>query len=73
MNSLIGRNSKVYKENSFVDKIEGINAQFTDNGLFGAKIQGAGSHSAQLMNVLLEQLNSLKQKINDEELATVKN
>ena len=36
-------------------------------------IEGAGSHSSELMSVLLEELNKLKQKITDEELNRAKN
>lgn len=52
----------------FVEKVHGINSHFSDNGLFGVSIEGAGSHSSQLLGTALENLNRLKDKITDEDL-----
>ena len=58
---------------NFVDGVSGINTHFSDSGLFGLTIEGPGSHSQDLLSVLLEELNNLKSKISDEELARAKN
>lgn len=59
--------------NNFVDSASCINSHFTDSGLFGLTIEGPGSHSQELMSVLLEELNRLREPISDEELARAKN
>jgi len=59
--------------NNFVDSASSINSHFTDSGLFGLQIEGPGSHSAELMNVLLEELNRLREPIPEVELARAKN
>ena len=51
----------------------GLNSHFTDSGLFGISIEGAGSHSPDLMHIALEELSKLKQNISDEELNRAKN
>jgi hypothetical protein len=38
--------SKSYKAYPFVDKLNGFTHHFSDNGLFGINIEGAGSHSS---------------------------
>jgi predicted Zn-dependent peptidase len=58
---------------NFVDGVSGINTHFSDSGLFGLTIEGPGSHSQDLLSVLLEELNNLKTRISDEELARAKN
>jgi len=74
MNSLIGNTDAVghpglglnsravnlMKKNTFINSVSGINNHFTDSGLFGLNIQGAGSHSHDLMNIGLEELSRLK-------------
>lgn len=62
-----------FQRHPFVEKVSGINNQFSDNGLFGISIEGAGSHSSELLGVSLETLNRLKNKVSDEDLALVKN
>lgn len=57
----------------FIDSASCINSPFTDSGLFGMTIEGPGSHSQELMHVLLEELNGLKNPISDQELARAKN
>lgn len=65
--------SNVASRNNFVDAARAINHHFTDTGLFGFQIQGAGTNSADLCSVLLEELNGLKDTISDEELNRAKN
>ena len=61
------------KDYSFVDKASVINAHFSDSGLFGLSVEGPGSNSTDLMDVLLVELNELKEGVSDEELARAKN
>lgn len=58
---------------NFVDGVAAINTHFSDSGLFGITIEGPGSHSQDLLAVLLEEFNRLKERITDEELARAKN
>lgn len=58
---------------NFVDSASAINSHFTDSGLFGLNIEGPGSHSAELMAVLLEELHRLREPIPEVELARAKN
>ena len=62
----------VSQTHPFVDRAYATNAHFSDSGIFGFTVQGAGSHSEDLMNVLLEELNELKDTISDEELVRAK-
>ena len=73
--SLTGRNfnTKLVRSSAHVEQAHAINSHFSDSGLFGLNVQGAGSHSADLMGSLLEQLNTLKQSISDEDLQRAKN
>jgi predicted Zn-dependent peptidase len=57
----------------FVDGAAAINSHFSDSGLFGLNVQGPASHSADLLNVAVEELANLKQHIPDEELSRAKN
>ena len=59
------------RDNDFVDSSSAINSHFTDSGLFGMSIEGPGSHSAELLSTMLEQLNSLREPIPDGQLAKV--
>ena len=68
-----GRAHNAVKNNGFLDSVNGINSNFTDSGLFGVKVSGAGSHSADLLHVSLSLLDSLRQPIDDVELARAKN
>jgi predicted Zn-dependent peptidase len=68
-----GRASGVISGNEFVDSFHGINSHFSDTGLFGVTIEGAGSHSADLLKVAISSLDSLRQPINEVELARAKN
>ena len=67
------RANRAVGENAFVDKVNAINANFTDSGVFGLQVVGSGSHSADLMHVALDGLNSLREDISDEELNRAKN
>ena len=58
---------------NFVDGVQSLNTHFGDSGLFGLTIEGPGSHSQDLLAVLLDELNNLKNRITDEELARAKN
>ena len=57
----------------FVDSASAINSHFSDSGLFGMTVEGPGSHSSELMSILVEELNKLRQPIPDQELARAKN
>lgn len=61
------------QQHSFVENAYVTNAHFSDSGLFGFTVEGPGSHSTELMEVLLEEINELKDKIEDEELHRAKN
>ena len=65
--------TNLMQKNDFVDSASCINSHFTDSGLFGMTIEGPGSHSQELMSVLLEELNKLKDPISDQELSRAKN
>lgn len=53
-NGNTGRAHNAVKNNSFIDSVSGINSHFTDSGLFGITVEGAGSHSADLFKVAIE-------------------
>jgi len=57
----------------FVDSASAINSHFTDSGLFGMSIEGPGSHSNDLLQVMLQELHRLREPIPDQELARAKN
>ena len=57
--------TNLMQQNDFVDSASAINSHFTDSGLFGMNIEGPGSHSAELMNVMVEELNKLREPIPD--------
>lgn len=61
------------QRNNFVDGVSGVNTHFSDSGLFGITIEGPGSHSQDLYGVLTEELNSLRQPIDEIELNRAKN
>ncbi len=50
-----------------------MSSHFTDSGIFGMNVMGPGSHSSDLMHVLVDELNKLKDRISDEELNRSKN
>jgi hypothetical protein len=61
------------RSNAFLESSDVINTHFTDSGIFGLNVKGPGSHSKELMDVLLGDLHSLKNTITDEELNRAKN
>jgi len=61
------------QKNNFVDGASALNHHFTDSGLFGITIEGSGSHSQDLMNLAIEELNALKEPIDEVELNRAKN
>lgn len=65
--------TSLLQKNNFVDAAHSFNSHFTDSGLFGVSIEGPGSHSADLLNVLLEELNQLREPISESELNRAKN
>jgi mitochondrial-processing peptidase subunit alpha len=65
--------TNMMQRHNFVDGASAINSHFQDSGLFGMSIEGPGSHSQELMSVLLEELNRLREPISDEELNRAKN
>lgn len=65
--------SHLSQEHAFVDRAHVINAHFSDSGLFGLSVEGPGSNSTDIMDVLLTELNELKDGISDEELLRAKN
>lgn len=80
MNTLLGssncginRASSMMQRNNFVDGATSVNSHFSDSGLFGLTIEGPGSHSAELMSVVTEELAGLKNNIDDVELNRAKN
>lgn len=81
MNALIGNSSQSsrnraaarVRQSNFVDSVESVNTHFSDSGLFGITVTGAGSHSQELLQVALEDLSNLKNKVSDEELNRAKN
>lgn len=71
--SLRNRAHQRVRTSNFVDQVSSINNHFTDSGLFGLSVTGAGSHSQDLLNVALEELANLRNNISDQELARAKN
>lgn len=65
--------TNLMQKHNFVDGVCGLNSHFSDSGLFGMTIEGPGSHSQDLLAVMLEEFNRLKERISDEELARAKN
>ena len=65
--------TNMMQKNPYVDGASALNHHFTDSGLFGITIEGSGSHSQDLMNLAIEELNSLKQPIDEVELNRAKN
>jgi predicted Zn-dependent peptidase len=65
--------TNVMQKHGFVDGASAINHHFTDTGIFGMSIEGHGSHSKDLLNVLVGELSHLKERISEEELSRSKN
>ena len=65
--------TNMMQQNEFVDSATAINSHFTDSGLFGIQVEGPGSHSAELLQVAMEELSKLRDPIDDLELMRTKN
>lgn len=65
--------TNMMQKNAFVDGASALNHHFTDSGLFGITVEGSGSHSQDLMNLAIEELNALKEPIDETELNRAKN
>ena len=65
--------TNLMQKHNFVDGASAINSHFSDSGLFGLSIEGPGSHSQELMSLVIEELNSLKGPIDEVELNRAKN
>lgn len=65
--------TNLMQQNAFVNSASAINSHFTDSGLFGMNIEGPASHGAELLSVMTDELNKLKQPIPDAELNRAKN
>ena len=65
--------TNLMQQHNFVDGASALNNHFTDSGLFGMTVEGPGSHSQELMSVLVEELNKLKDPIDEVELNRAKN
>lgn len=65
--------TSMMQRNNFVDSASGINSHFSDSGLFGIQLEGPGSHSQELMGVLVEEMANLRNPIDDVELNRSKN
>ena len=65
--------TNLMQKHNFVDGASALNTHFSDSGLFGMSIEGPGSHSAELMSVLTEEMNNLRNPIDEVELNRAKN
>ena len=65
--------TNMMQKNNFVDGASSLNHHFSDSGLFGISVEGPGSHSQDLMNLAIEELNALKEPIDETELNRAKN
>jgi len=65
--------TNLMQRHAYINSASAINAHFTDSGLFGMNIEGPGSHSAELLAVMIEELNKLREPIPDAELNRAKN
>ena len=67
------RAMNLLSRHSYIDGASTINSAFSDSGLFGMSIEGAGSHSQDLMGRLVDEVNGLKEHIDETELNRAKN
>ena len=65
--------TNMMQRNNFVDSASAINSHFSDSGIFGIQLEGPGSHSQELMSVLIEEMANLRNPIDDVELNRSKN
>jgi predicted Zn-dependent peptidase len=69
----LNRGSALLRHYNYVDYSSSFNAHFTDSGIFGLTIEGPGSHSKDLLDLGVQELNNLKSTISEEELNRAKN
>merc|ERR1712166_1248420 len=67
------RSVSAMQRNNFVDGMNAINTHFSDSGLFGMTVEGPGSHSQELMGVITETMDGLRNHIDEIELNRAKN
>lgn len=67
------RTMNLLGRHSYIDGASTINSSFSDSGLFGMNIEGAGTHSQDLLGRLVDELNSLKAPLDEQELNRAKN
>jgi processing peptidase subunit alpha len=65
--------TNLMQRHNYVDGASALNSHFMDSGLFGMTIEGPGSHSQELMSLLVEELNNLRNPIDEVELNRAKN
>jgi len=65
--------TNLMQKHNYVDGASAMNSHFMDSGLFGINIEGPGSHSQELMSLAVEELNRLKEPIDEVELNRAKN
>lgn len=65
--------TNLMQKHSCVDGASALNHHFTDSGLFGMTIEGPGAQSDELMKLLLQELNGLRESIDEVELNRAKN
>lgn len=65
--------TNMMQQHAFLNSASAINSHFTDSGLFGMTVEGPASHSAELLSVMVEELNRLREPIPDAELNRAKN
>lgn len=64
--------SQLLRNNNFVDYASGFNTHFSDSGIFGVTVEGPGSHSRDLLDSAIGQLNGLK-NVSSDALVRAKN
>jgi processing peptidase subunit alpha len=65
--------TNLMQQHAFVNSASAVNSHFTDSGLFGMNIEGPASHSAELLSVMVDELNNLREPIPEAELNRAKN
>ena len=65
--------TNLMQKHSCVDGAASLNHHFSDSGLFGMTIEGPGAQSDELMKLLVQELNGLRENIDEVELNRAKN
>merc|ERR1712032_944699 len=65
--------TNLMQKHSCVDGAAVLNHHFSDSGLFGMTIEGPGAQSDELMKLLVQELNGLRENIDEVELNRAKN